>query len=238
LAGSSLPPITRVSRANTHRLIPSRYPAVGILDEVASPEDLELIWELEGWTNDRIEGELGIIRTIPRDEWVTGQPLASVIMAAFCHPHAEGSRFNDGTRGAWYCALSLKTAHAEAIFHRTLELQEVGVFDTFLEMREYRAGFSTDFHDIRKGGPRFARCYSPTNYATAQKLGGILVRNNSNGIVYRSVREATGTCLVCFRPRLVTDLRMGAHFEYRWSGGRTPEIRVSTGEKIPREVAG
>jgi len=226
VAAPSLPPITCISRLNTHRLIPSRYPAVGILDEVASPEDLELIWELEGWTNDRIAGELGLIRTIPRDEWVTGQPLASVIMAAFCHPHPEGSRFNDGIRGAWYCAFSLKTAHAEAIYHRTVELEEVGVFDTFLEMREYRAGFNANFHDIRRREPRFARYYSPTSYAAAQKLGIILLRNNSNGIVYRSVREANGRCLVCFRPRLVTNLRMGAHFEYRWSGARSPEIRI------------
>jgi hypothetical protein len=226
LAAPSLPPITRINRANTYRLIPSRYPPVGILDEIASPEDLEVIWELEGWTNDRIEGELGVIRTIPRNEWVTGQPLASVIMAAFCHPHPEGSRFNDGTRGAWYCAFSLKTAHAEAIYHRTVELEEVGVLDTFLEMREYRAGFSVNFHDIRKREAQFTRCYSPTSYTAPQKLGGILFRLDSNGIVYRSVREATGTCLVCFRPRAVTHLRMGAHFEYRWSGARTPEIRI------------
>jgi hypothetical protein len=226
VAGPSLPPITPINRVNTHRLLPGRYPAVGILDEVASAEDLELIWELEGWTNDRIEGELGIIPTIPRDEWVTGQPLASVIMAAFCHPHPEGSRFNDGTRGAWYCAFSVKTAHAEAIYHRTVELEEVGVFDTFVQMREYRAGFKANFHDIRERGPRIVRYYNPRSLTAAQKLGGILLRNNSNGVVYRSVRDATGTCLACLRPRLVTHLRMGAHFEYRWSGDRTPAIRI------------
>jgi len=196
------------------------------LDEVASPEDLEFVWELENWTNDRIQSELGVIRTIPKDEWVTGQPLATVIMAAFCHPRPDGSRFNDEARGAWYCAFSLSTAHAESIYHRTVELEEVGVFDTFLQMREYRAGFNANFHDIRTPEPPFARCYSPTSYAAAQKLGGILLRDDSNGVVYRSVRDATGTCLVCFRPRLVTNLRMGAHFEYRWSGTKTPEIRV------------
>jgi hypothetical protein len=222
----SLPPVSHIKRSNTHRLIPSRYPAVGILDEVASPEDLEFIWELESWTNDRIQVELGVIRTIPKDEWATGQPLATVIMAAFCHPRPEGSRFNDGSRGAWYCAFSLKTAHAEAIYHRTTELEEIGVFDTFVQMREYRADFEAPFHDIRKREARFARCYSPTTYAASQKLGGILLQQNSNGIVYRSVRDGTGACLACFRPRLVRNLRIGTHFEYRWSGTRTPQVRI------------
>jgi hypothetical protein len=192
MAGPSIPPAAHINRRNTHRLIPSRYPTVGILDEVASAEDLEFMWELESWTNDRIQAEMGVIQTIPKDEWVTGQPLATVIMAGFCHPRPEGSRFSDGTRGAWYCAFTLRTAHAEAIYHRTVELEEIGVFDTFVQMREYQADFNGDFHDIRKRELRFARCYSPTSYAAAQKLGGILFRNNSNSIVYRSVREAHG----------------------------------------------
>jgi hypothetical protein len=196
------------------------------LDEVASPDDLEIIWELESWTNDRIQAELGVIRIIPRDEWVTGQALATVIMAAFCHPRPEGSRFNDGARGAWYSAFSLKTAHAEAIYHRTIELQEVGVLETVVHMSEYQAAFDTSFHDIRIQDSRFTNCYSPASYDAAQKLGHLLLESNSNGIVYRSVREATGTCLACFRPQLVKNVRLGAHFEYKWSGTSTPRVRV------------
>ena len=41
----------------TRRLVPSVYPTVGILDHVASPEDLPFIFELESWTNDRISTE-------------------------------------------------------------------------------------------------------------------------------------------------------------------------------------
>ena len=36
------------------RLIPSRYPVAGLLDRVADPADLDALFELEGWTNDRI----------------------------------------------------------------------------------------------------------------------------------------------------------------------------------------
>src|SRR2546426_5747371 len=144
-----MPTETRVQWADTSRLVPSRYPPVGILDRVASPEDLPSIFELESWTNDRISTELGNLHRIPPDEWVVGKPMASVIMAAFCHPRLGGGRFNGPERGAWYAGTSLDTAHAEAVYHRTGELAEIGVFETRLEMRLYLADFDSAFHDVR-----------------------------------------------------------------------------------------
>ena len=47
------------------RLIPSRYPVVGLFDRVASPADLEALFELEGWTNDRITAAAGVLSAIP-----------------------------------------------------------------------------------------------------------------------------------------------------------------------------
>ena len=41
------------------RLVPSRYPVAGLLDRVAAPADLDALFELESWTNDRISSELG-----------------------------------------------------------------------------------------------------------------------------------------------------------------------------------
>src|SRR5262249_45495780 len=118
-------PLTRIELVNTHRLIPSRYPSVGLFDLIADPGDIEMIVELEGWTNDRISAELGVFRRIPSTEWVIGRAMASVIMAAFCHPHPQGARFNGTDLGAWYAARSLDTAHAEVTHHRTIELQEI-----------------------------------------------------------------------------------------------------------------
>ena len=114
------PPITRLQQQDTHRLIPSRFPPVGVLDVVTLPEDLELIFELEGWTNDRITAELGIIHMLPADEWVVGRPHATAIMAAFCHPAPNGGRFNTPDLGAWYAAFDLETAFAESIHQHAL----------------------------------------------------------------------------------------------------------------------
>lgn len=222
------PPTIRIVRRGTHRLIPSRYPSVGILDAVAAPADLEAVFELEGWTNDRISAELGLLRDIPQHEWVVGRPMATVVMASFCHPRPQGGRFNDGRRGAWYAAFSLRTAHAEAVFHRTAELEEIGGwFDTFVQMADYLADFATPFHDLRN--TRFARYLVPDNYQRSQRLGRELLERGSNGIVYPSVRNRTGTCIACLRPRLVGNVRPGGFYEYRWSGRREPSIRRLSG---------
>jgi hypothetical protein len=217
-------PITVVRLKETHRLVPSRYPQVGILDAVTSAEDLQLMLILEGWTNDRISGETGLLHTIAQDEWVMGTPQATVIMAAFCHPRPGGGRFNRENRGAWYAAYDLDTAHAEVIYRRTAELVEVGVLETRLEMCEYLADFNSSFHDVRGADDKFAAYHEPNSYTESQRLAGLLLDVRSNGVLYRSVRRPGGQCVACFRPKLVTNLRPASHFEYRWEGTKVPVV--------------
>ncbi len=220
-----MPPETRVRLRNTCRLVPSLYPVEGVLDAIASPEDLPFIFELESWTNDRISTELGILNRIPREEWVVGRPMASVVMAAFCHPRPDGGRFNGPDRGAWYAGSALETAQAEVAYHRTKELAEIGVFETRLQMRLYLADFSAAFHDIRADRPEHAPYHDPSSYAASQALARELLAARSNGVLYRCVRRPGGECIACFRPPLIANVRAGGHFEYRWEGTRTPRIR-------------
>jgi hypothetical protein len=219
------PPETLLRWTSAPRLIPSRYPTVGLLDRVASPTDLDALFELEGWTNDRISGELGLIRAIPQEEWVTGRPMCSVVMAAFCHPPPGGSRFSSDERGAWYAARTLTTALAESIFRRTQELREVGAFETRVEMRVYLADFRARFHDVRAHKRSWNSIYDPDDYAAGQALARRLLDEGANGIVYRSVRDADGECLACFRPALVRNVRSGGHYEFRWDGSPEPHVR-------------
>jgi hypothetical protein len=217
------PPVTKLNQPNTHRLIPSVYPPAGLFDDVASAEDLQSILELEGWTNDRISGELGLLHNIPPREWVVGTPNATAVMAAYCHPQPNGGRFNDGSRGAWYAAFDFETALRETIFHRTQELKEIQVFDTFVQMRQYLSDFICEFHDIRSG-PEYDRYHDPDSYVESQALARQLLGSGSNGIVYRSVRHNSGQCIACFRPLLVSNVRVGAHYEYSWEGGPEPRV--------------
>jgi hypothetical protein len=220
---SPVPSLVRWTAAP--RMIPSRYPVVGLLDRVASPADLEAVFELEGWTNDRISNELGLLHTIPEDEWVTAAPMATVVMAAYCHPRPGGGRFSTEDRGAWYAGRSIATALAESVHHRTAELREVGGFETAVQMRVYLADFRARFHDLRPTNRAWAPLYDPDDYGESQALARQLLQAGANGIVYRSVRDPAGECLACFRPPLVRHVRAGGHYEFRWEGRPDPVIR-------------
>jgi hypothetical protein len=218
------PPLTRVRWLRACRLIPTRYPSVGLFDRVATPADLDAVVELDAWTNDRISNELGLLHTIPRDEWVMGRPMASVVMAPFCHPQPGGARFSDERRGAWYSGRTITTALAESVHHRTAELAEIGSFETRVQLRLCHADFAAAFHDIRGKHREFTELYRSDSYERSQAFARRLLAGGSNGIVYRSVRHEGGECLACFRPPLVQNVRVAAHYEYRWDGSPVPRI--------------
>src|SRR6476619_8067567 len=76
-----LSPATSLVRwTGAPRMIPSRYPVAGLLDRVASPADLDALFELEGWTNDRISNELGLLHTVPESEWRRGRRWAPGVL--------------------------------------------------------------------------------------------------------------------------------------------------------------
>jgi hypothetical protein len=220
----AFPPLVRIRWTATSRLIPSRYPSVGLFDAIASPDDLNAILELEAWTNDRLNTELGILHRLPPDEWVMGEPMASVVMAAFCHPRPGGARFSTEERGAWYAGRTLDTALAESVYNRTQELIEVGHFDTRVQMRLYHADFGATFHDVR-GRPADDPIYDGKSYAGSQPFARELLAHGSNGVLYNSVRHPGGQCIACFRPKLVKRVRVAAHYEYVWEGKPEPRVR-------------
>ena len=205
-------------------MVPSRWPAVGIFDAVARPEDVAAVIELESWTNDRLQVELGQLPLLPPDEWLVGVPNASVVMAAFCHPAPGGARFSSAELGAWYAAFELRTAHREATHRRRLEFDEVRRPPSRVQMREYVAGFRAAFHDVRPAA-RWPRLHHPTSYRDSQRLAARLRADGSAGIVYESVRDPGRHCLAAFRPRLVVGVRQGGHYEYRWDDAGAVAIR-------------
>jgi hypothetical protein len=219
------PPVSPIRWAKTCRLIPSRYPTVGVFDRIAAPDDLDAVLELEAWTNDRVSTELGILHVVPREEWVVGR-MASVVMAAFCHPRPGGGRFSDTARGAWYAGRTLETALAESTYHRTRELAEVGAFETRVQMRLFHADFRASFHDIRARRREYGAYYDRDSYTRSQPFARALFDAGSNGIVYRSVRHEDGECVACFRPKLVQNVRVAAHYEYGWEGRPEPLVNA------------
>jgi hypothetical protein len=207
----ALPPLRRVRRAGTHRLVPSKHLPGGdsVLTAIADDErHLAAIFELDAATNERLLAERGRMLSIGPDELVAAVPQAAIINAAFCHPHPLGGRFNSPDRGAWYGAFELETAQGEVAFHKGLELAEIGWPDDSVTYDEYLADFSAEFHDLRDARG-FRACLAPDSYIASQRLAATLLDAASLGVVYPSVRHAPGTCIACFRPALVTNVRKG-----------------------------
>jgi RES domain-containing protein len=180
------------------------------LNRLAEDEqELQELFELDGATNDRLLGEANLLPGISVHELLFGVVHARIVNAAFTHAHPAGSRFNGPDRGAWYAAFELETARAEIAFHKAQELIEIQwqESETF-KFQDYLADFRADFHDIR-GDARYSDCLDPVSYGSSQQLAKKLLASGSAGIVYPSVRRSNGSCLVCFRPALVTNVRQG-----------------------------
>lgn len=202
------PSISTLRQDDTHRLIPSRHSEGSVLNRLAEDEkQLEELFELDGATNDRLLGEANLLPGISVHELLFGVAYAHIVNAAFTHTHPTGSRFNGPDRGAWYAAFELVTSEAEVAFHKAQELTEINwqESETFT-FHDYVADFRADFHDLR-GDARYSDCLNPNSYGSSQKLATELLASGSAGIIYPSVRRPDGTCLVCFRPALVTNVR-------------------------------
>jgi hypothetical protein len=224
------PRVSRLLQDDTHRLIAAAYGDAdeSVLNRLSSdPEQLSVLFELEGATNERLQGEAGLLPGITVRELVFGLSYSHIVNAAFTHAHPLGSRFNGPARGAWYAAFSLETSSQEVAFHKAQELQEInwGQRETFIFI-DFLADFRGEFHDIRKDS-RFRRCLDPASHAASQRLARELLDGGSAGIIYPSVRHHGGTCIACFRPALVNNVRKGSRVSITFANAfAPPHIRV------------
>jgi RES domain-containing protein len=206
------PRVKQLHQDDTHRLIPARYidDGASVLARLTSdPHHLHDLFQLEGATNERLLGEANLLLGVTVHELVFGIPNWHLVNAAFTHARPEGSRFNGGNRAAWYCAFTLNTAQAEVAFHFAESLREVNWEESeTATCREYLADFRGEFHDIRKN-PEYLSCLDPASYVESQQLARELLNQGSAGVIYPSVRHRGGTCLACFRPALVVNVRKG-----------------------------
>jgi len=228
-------------RATTHRLIASRYPPVGVFDDLTQDRDeLAVAFLLESATNDRLGMLSGRLTLLPPDEVVQG-PGATLVMGAFLHADAAGGRFTDGRLGAWYASLDVDTAIAETVFHSTRRLRmSEGAFPTSIQMRALVARTDCTLIDLR--GQRHTRpaLYDPDDYAASQAFGMSLrwpkSGEGANGIAYDSVRRKDGINVCVYRPSLIKlPVNQSDHYEYRWDAkGAVSVLKLSNVEQGPQ----
>jgi hypothetical protein len=213
---------SRIRWSPSYRIVPSRFPPVGLFDRVANPADLEAVYAVEALTNPRLRQEAGEISLLPPEERVSG-PGTTPIMAAFTHLNPMGSRFSDGTYGVYYAGESLDTAIAETRYHREKFLLATSEPSIDLDMRAYLTDVRAALHDIR-GRNDLEMIYDPHSYVESQKLGLTLKLGNSWGLIYDSVRRSGGTCAGVFRPRALSNCRQGQHLVYAWNGKKIDTV--------------
>ncbi len=202
-----------------HRLIPSRYPTVGLYDAIADPADLEVVFAIEALTNPRIRDEIGQLQLVAPQERVSGAG-STVVMAAFTHLNPEGSRFSDGRYGVYYAAHTLETAIAEVSHHRAVFLARTQEPAIDVDMRLVTAHLDAPLHDLRALGKAGAALFDPDHYAAPQSLGRRLREAGSWGVQFESVRHPGGLCVGVFRPKALRNARPGAHIALHWDGQR------------------
>lgn len=220
--------MTALSKAaihqKTHRLIASRFPTVGVFDDLTSdPQDLRAAFLLESLTNDRLAAKrLGLL---PDHEIISGVSGsgASIVMAAFLHADEAGGRFTDSRLGGWYASFELETAFAETLHHNTRRLNlSAGGFPNRIQMRELVTTINTELVDVRGQQNTQPKLYHKTDYSASQAFAGNLRFPKSgapeNGIVFDSVRRKAGTTLCLFWPSKVPlPVIQADHYEYQWN---------------------
>jgi len=228
----NLPPVSLVRQNDAHRLIPCKYTPDGssVLIFIAdNGQHLQDLFDLDHATNDRLWAENDLLPGITGHELVFGVQNYRVINGAFTHANPQGSRFNGSDRGAWYAGFELETAQAEIIFHKTREYIEINRFDDSVSYDDYLADFSGEFHDIRDS-EGFRKYLDPNSYVASQRLSEDLLKAGSLGVVYPSVRRRDGTCIACFRPAAVGNVRKHDRYAFTWAGRITPQLtRTTTG---------
>lgn len=244
--------ITTLSDRGLVRLIPATYhkpPSLrGLVD---SDDEMEILAEIEGMTNARMIAERGLNLHVDRRElaWKRRSHDLQVygnthINAAFAYTRAGGNRFNDDSRGAWYCSWDTMTSVAEVAFHKTRELRFIGMFDETARYVELLADFIGEFPKLVAAGSSDEPIHPALDpdiakgYPAGQALAESLRRQGYDGLIYPSVRyrpdgktsaNGQGRCLVAFEPAAIRNVRPGASWDLVWHGSEEFDLRMAGG---------
>jgi hypothetical protein len=216
-------------QTDTIRLVSSARLKPPVLQPLADTDaELADLARLESATHGRLRAEEAGLAGLEARELTFNVPNYSFINAAFAYTRPGGNRFNDETRGAWYCGFEVETSLDEVAFHLTRALADAG--DAFVNQTDYAelfADFNGPFHDLR-GLSRRPKCLHleiGIGYPAGQALAADLqAAGRVLGVVYPSVRRSGGTCLAAFHPYVVQNVRQGGLWRLTWAGSPQPVV--------------
>jgi RES domain-containing protein len=214
-------PLVREAFRRTVRLVSSarlREPVMAPLAD--DDDDLALLAEIEGATSGRRISEERGTATLVAAELVHGVPHAKFINASFAYARPrQPNRFNPADRGAWYAALDVGTCLAEVGHHLTVALADAGDFHAAVDYAEMLSSMAGVFVDLRPIPDHVSLRPDPAiGYPTGNAVAAATRAAGHNGIIYPSVRDAGGTCIVALWPNVVQSVVQGALYRLTWSG--------------------
>lgn len=230
-------PVNRIAEPRTVRLVTSarlRDPVLWkLVDDKSKAEELS---EIEGATSGRLYAQKRGTDGIDPHELVAVVPHAHFINAAFSYWLPKDlNRFNHPGRGAWYSALKTETCLKEVIFHMNRELSRINDYNATVDYAEMFASFAGEFIDLRgvKPTPLCLNQNPDIGYPEGNILADTTRTAGYNGIIYPSVRDSGGTCLVALQPKAVQSVAQGDVLRVSWKGYSAPAAEnTRTGKKI------
>ncbi|MEM7506637.1 MAG: RES family NAD+ phosphorylase [Pseudomonadota bacterium] len=211
-----LPPARLVRWKTSYRIIASRYPPIDVFERTGMDGDAAAaLFALEQRTKP----------PLAPGQAITG-PGAGFAMAPFLYTNPKGSRFTDGSFGAWYVARALETALRETVYHWGRfardsadppgRAEDMRVLTTPLNARLIRVG------DL---GEDAAPLLDPDSYVASQRFGAQVRAAGETGMQFPSVRHAGGQCACLYSPRAVTlPISQERHLKYHWDGARVDRV--------------
>jgi len=219
--------ITRDAFARTVRLVTTARLREPVLAKLADDEaELAALAELEGATSTRLIAQDRGFESISSSEFVYGVPHAKLVNASFAYAKPrEPNRFNGPSRGAWYAALDTATCIDEVVFHMTDFLSKTGDYHAVVEYAEMFASLAGEFLDLRRHTDhRSLHPDKAIGYPAGNALADATRSKGLNGVIYPSVRHATGTCFAVLWPHAVQSVAQGDVVRLTWRGHPTPHV--------------
>lgn len=218
-----LVPPNRVTWSQSQRVIATRFPSVHVFDDIAPRDDWDDLERLANLTSPRVQQSGAGWGMFKPEDCATGEG-ASLVMAPFAYLNPDGSRFTDGTYGAYYAARNLQTAIRETVYHAENFARHARMAAITFEKQVLVARISGSFHDLRKSAPN-QKILSATSYASSQPFARkVRADEKSKGIVYPSVRSPGGECIAVFLPRLISNCRRAQYLDYVWDGKQISNV--------------
>ncbi len=215
-------PTAQISWMPSFRIISDRFPSVNFFERIAAPADWEALLEIESLTDPSAANSVGNLSVVPIEDRISG-PGAGRVMPSFTFldQTPPGSRFSNSQFGAYYASNDLETAIAETVHQREQFMRNHNITTAQeLDQLVILADIVGEFHDIRNLRAALPKVYNNTEYAASQALATRLRSDNSNGIVYQSIRHITGECTAVFRPPVISNAIEERHLTYAWDGIR------------------